>query len=78
MYWLIAQQNEAFIFDNLEREQFKKELFSAIEIPKVVHVLWVEHLFKISFAIYKKVYTMIKRKLDTGAYELSNSFYKSR
>ena len=76
MYWLIAWQNETFIFNNLGENQFKKEFFSTIEISKVVYVLQVEYLFRILSTIYKKVCTMIKRKLDTRVHELSNSFHR--
>jgi len=27
MYWLIGQQNKVFIWDNSEKEKFKKEFF---------------------------------------------------
>lgn len=44
----------------------------------VVYVPWVEHSFRVLSAIYKEVYTMIKRKLDARVYEHSNLFYQSR
>jgi len=78
IYWLIEQQNKAFTWNDLEKGKFKEEFFSAIEIPMVVHVLWVEHLFRIPFAIYKEVCSIIKMKLDTRVYEFSNLSYRLR
>ena len=44
----------------------------------MVHILWVEKLFRIPPAIYEEVCKMIKRKIDAGVYEPSNSSYRSR
>jgi len=38
MYWMIAEQNQAFTWEDPERGRFKKEYFLAIEIPTVAHV----------------------------------------
>jgi len=43
----------------------------------VTHILWVEKPFRIPPAIYEEVCKMIKRKIDAGVYELSNSSYWS-
>ena len=72
MYWLVAEQNEAFAWDNTKREKFKEEFFPLVEIPTVAHIPWVEKLFRILPAIYEEVCKMIKRKIDAGVYELSN------
>ena len=39
---------------------------------------WVERPFRISPAIYKEFCGMIKKKIDAGVYELSNSSYCSK
>jgi len=44
----------------------------------VAHIPWVEKLFRIPPAIYEEVCKMIKRKIDAGVYEPSNSSYQSR
>jgi len=41
----------------------------------VAHIPWVEKPFRIPPAIYEEVYKMIKRKIDAGIYEPSNSSY---
>jgi len=75
MHWLVAEQNEAFTWDNTEREKFKEEFFLPVEISIVVYIPWVEKPFRILPAIYEKVYKMIKRKIDAGVYEPANSSY---
>jgi len=75
MHWMIAEQNQAFAWEDPERGRFKEEYFLTIEIPTVAHVPWVERLFRIPLAIYEEICGMIKKKIDTGMYELSNSSY---
>ena len=78
MHWLVAEQNEAFAWDDTERGKFKEEFFPPIEIPTVAHIPWVEKPFRIPPAIYDEVCQMIKRKIDARVYEPSNSSYRSR
>lgn len=78
MHWMISEHNEAFAWDDTERGKFKEEFFPPIEIPTVAHVPWVERHFKIPPAIYDEVCRVIKRKIDAGVYEPSNSSYRSR
>lgn len=78
MHWMIAEHNEAFAWDDTERGKFKEEFFPPIEIPTIPHVPWVEKHFKIPPAIYDEVCRVIKRKIDAGVYEPSNSSYRSR
>jgi len=78
MHWLVAEQNEAFAWDDTEQGKFKKEFFPPVEIPTVAHILWVEKLFRIPPAIYEEICKMIKRKIDAGVYKPSNSSYRSR
>ena len=75
IYWLVAEQNEALAWDNIEWEKFKEEFFPPVEIPTVAHILWVEKLFRIPPAIYEEVCKMIKRKINAGVYEPSNLSY---
>jgi len=39
MHWLVAEQNEVFAWDDIERGKFKEEFFPPIEIPTVAHIL---------------------------------------
>jgi len=74
MHWMIAEQNHAFAWEDLERGRFKEEYFLAIKIPMVAHVPWVERPFRIPPAIYKEICRMIKKKIDMGMYKPKNSF----
>ncbi|KAF7773662.1 hypothetical protein Agabi119p4_5829 [Agaricus bisporus var. burnettii] len=78
MHWMIAEQNGAFAWEDSERGSFKEEYFPAVEIPTVAHTPWVEKHFRIPPAIYEEVCKIIKRKIDTGVYEPSNSSYRSK
>jgi len=78
MHWLVAEQNKAFAWDDTEQGKFKEEFFPLVEIPTVAHIPWVEKPFRIPPAIYEEVCKMIKRKIDAGVYEPSNSSYQSR
>jgi len=78
MHWVVAEQNQAFAWEDNERGKFKEEYFPAIEIPTVAHVPWVERPFRIPPAIHDEVCSIIKRKIDAGVYEPSNSSYRSR
>lgn len=78
MHWMIAEHEQAFAWDDTERGKFKEEYFPPIEIPTVAHIPWVERHFKIPPAIYDEVCRVIKRKIDAGVYEPSNSSYRSR
>ena len=44
MHWLVAEQNEAFAWDDTEQGKFKEEFFPPVEIPTVAHILWVEKM----------------------------------
>jgi len=44
----------------------------------VAHIPWVEKPFRIPLAIHEEVCKMIKRKINAGVYEPSNSSYRSR
>jgi len=78
MHWVVAEQNQAFAWEDNERGKFKEEYFLAIEILTVAHVPWVERLFRIPPAIHDEVCSIIKRKIDAGVYKPSNSSYRSR
>ena len=77
MHWVVAEQNQAFTWENSKRGKFKEEYFPSIEIPTVAHIPWVEKPFRIPPAIYEEVCGMIKKKIDMGVYKPSNSLYRS-
>lgn len=78
MHQLISEQNQAFAWDDSERGSFKAEYFPPIEIPTIAHVPWVEKNRPIPPALYDEVCKVIRRKIEAGVYEPSNSSYRSR
>jgi len=78
MHWVIAEQNQAFAWEDSERGKFKEEYFPLIEILMVAHIPSVKKPFRIPPAIYEEVCGMIKKKIDVGVYELLNCLYRSQ
>ena len=78
MHHLIAEQNEAFAWDDSERGRFKEEYFPAVEMPVKEHTPWVLKNLPIPPGMHAEVCRVIKTKLDAGVYEPSNSSYRSR
>jgi len=78
MYWIMAEQNQAFAWEDNERGKFKEEYFLAIEILTVAHIPWIERPFRIPLVIHDEVCGIIKRKIDVGMYKPSNSSYHLR
>ena len=76
MHWIVAEQNQTFIWEDSERGKFKEKYFLPIEIPMVAHIPWVEKPFRIPPVIYEKVCIMIKKKIDVRVYELFDSSYR--
>lgn len=78
MHDMIANQNEAFAWEDSERGTFRKDFFPPVEIPVVPHKPWVQRNIPIPPGIYQEVCKVIKTKIDAGVYEPSNSSYRSR
>jgi len=38
IHWLVKEQNEAFAWNDTEKEKFKEEYFSPVEILTVAHI----------------------------------------
>jgi hypothetical protein len=56
---------------------FRPNFFPPIEFPIIPHTPWVEHNIPIPPSIYKEVCGMLKKKIEAGVYEPSNSSYRS-
>ena len=78
MHHLVAEQNEAFAWDDSERGSFKEEFFPPVDIPVVEHTPWVLKNLRIPPGIQKEVHELIRTKIEAGVYEPSNSSYRSR
>jgi hypothetical protein len=55
-----------------------QDFFLPIEIPTIPHKPWAQQNIPILLSIYNEVCCIIKHKIDTGIYELSNSSYHSK
>ena len=69
---------DAFAWDDSERGHFREDFFPPIEIPTIPHTPWVLRNIPIPPGIYDEVCAAVKRKIDAGIFEPSNSSYRSR
>jgi len=78
LHHFMMQHESAFAWDDSERGHFREDFFPPIDIPVVPHKPWVERNIPIPPGIYDDVCAAIRRKLDAGTFEPSNSSYRSR
>lgn len=74
----MCKHEKAFAWTDTERGRFKPEFFPPIEIPTVPHTPWVQKNIPIPPGIYEEVCKQIRKKIEAGVYEPSNSSYRSR
>ena len=75
---LIKKQELGLAWDDNERGRFRRDFFPPVEIPTVPHKPWVLKNMPIPPGLYKEVCEIIKKKIESGVYEPSNSSYRSR
>jgi len=63
-------------WDETEKGRFRENYFSPVKIPVQEHVPWARKTLPIPLGIREKVIELIKRKVDSGVYETSYSFYR--
>ena len=78
MHQFMCLQNQAFAWDDTERGHFREDFFPPIEMPTIPHKPWAERNIPIPPGIYDEVCRLIKKKIDAGVYEPSNSSYRSK
>ena len=78
IHHFMTLHQDAFAWDDSERGHFREDFFPPIEIPVVPHTPWVLRNIPIPPGIYDEVCAVIKRKIDAGVFEPSNSSYRSR
>ena len=74
----MMQQNEAFAWNDSQKGKFKEEYFPPVVMPVVPHQPWVLKNRPIPPGKYNDLCKEIKRKLEAGVYERSNSSYRSQ
>jgi len=78
MHQFMKIHQDGFAWSDDERDHFRKEFFPPIEMPTIPHKPWVVKNLPIPPGIYNQICKEIKRKIDTGVFEPSNSSYRSR
>src|SRR6202789_1576358 len=78
MHDFIRNHDTGFAWTDNERGSFRPDFFPPLEFPIIPHTPWVERNIPIPPGIYEEVCDIIKKKLEAGVYEHSNSSYRSR
>jgi hypothetical protein len=78
MHDFIRNHETAFVWNENEHGSFRPDFFPPIKFPVIPHTPWVEHNIPIPPGIYEEVCAMLKKKIEAGVYEPSNSSYRSQ
>jgi hypothetical protein len=78
MHDFIRNHETGFAWNDKERGTFREDFFPPIDFPVIPHTPWVERNIPIPPGIYEEVCDIIRKKIEAGAYEPSNSSYRSR
>jgi hypothetical protein len=78
LHHFMTLHQDAFAWEDAERGHFREDFFPPVEIPVVPHTPWVLRNIPIPPGLYDEVCAVIKRKIDAGVFEPSNSSYRSR
>jgi hypothetical protein len=78
IHHFMTLHQDAFAWDDSERGHFREDFFPPVETPVIPHTPWVLRNIPIPPGIYDDVCAALKRKIDAGVFELSNSSYRSR
>jgi hypothetical protein len=78
MHEFMRKQEMGFAWTDLKRGKFRTDFFAPIEFPLVPHTPWVVKNIPIPPGIYDEVCTLIRKKIDAGVFEPSNSSYRTK
>jgi len=78
MHQFMRIHQDGFAWSDDERGHFREEFFPPIEMLTISHKPWVVKNLPIPPGIYDQICKEIKRKIDAGVFEPSNSSYQSR
>ena len=78
LHHFMMLHQDGFAWTDSERGHFREDFFPPVEMPVIPHTPWVMRNIPIPPGIYDEVCALIKRKLDAGVFEPSNSSYRSR
>ncbi len=77
MHHFMIIQQDAFAWSDAERGHFREDFFPPVEMPTIAHKPWAVRNIPIPPGIYDHVCSLLKRKIDAGVFEPSNSSYRS-
>ena len=78
LHHFMMLHQDGFAWDDSERGHFREDFFPPVDMPVVPHTPWVLRNIPIPPGIYDEVCRLIKKKIDAGVFEPSNSSYRSR
>jgi hypothetical protein len=78
LHHFMMLHQDGFAWADSERGHFREDFFPPVDIPVVPHTPWVLRNIPIPPGIYNDVCQLIKKKMDAGVFEPSNSSYRSR
>lgn len=78
MHYLMMLQEGAFAWDESQKGHFREDFFPPITMPVTEHTPWVHRNIPIPPGLYEQIIKIVRDKIASGAYEPSNSSYRSR
>ena len=75
---IVRLNEKALAWDETEKGRFREDYFPPIRIPTVEHVPWNVPVAPIGKGQLEEIAALIQEKIDSGAFEPSNSLYRSR
>ncbi|KAF8228577.1 hypothetical protein L208DRAFT_1290794 [Tricholoma matsutake] len=78
MHDFIRNHKTGFAWTEQEQGSFCPDFFPPIKFPIIPHTPWAECNIPIPPGLYKEICKMLKKKIEAGVCELSNSLYRSR
>lgn len=78
LHHFMMKHQDGFAWNDTERGHFREDFFPPVEMPVIPHKPWVQRNIPIPPGIYDNVCKLIKKKMDAGVFEPSNSSYRSR
>lgn len=63
-------------WDETEKGRFQDEYFDSVVIPMIKHIQWMHHQPQVPPSIHEEVIKVIKSKIMSSVYKLSNSPYQ--
>ncbi|KIY48919.1 hypothetical protein FISHEDRAFT_21239, partial [Fistulina hepatica ATCC 64428] len=73
MHEFMMKHKDGFAWDDSEKGHFREDFFPPVAMPIIAHTPWVLRNMPIPPGLYDKVVECVRVKIESGAYEPSNS-----